>query len=365
MQIYPYIIRLIAITLLVLMTGPVYASAQIRQPVGDYGYIDWEQQRVFAYGMGAAPADVRNVAQRRALSGRAATVDARRNLLEVVKGVQIDSQTRVEDLVVTSDVILTRVSGLLEGSMVDENIYQEDGSSRARVSLAITGPMAKLLISQRPQPRQPPVPPPAVIPQPAVPVTDPGQQARLNSLEQRIVTLEELVGQLIALNLQRETPPPNQSAAEQQAKLTRELQALSQRLAALEQQKSATAAPVPQGTGSPGGLPSYTSLVVDARNHAFQPSLRPNLYGEGHLLYPSNVNPDIATSNGYIRYFRDLSQAQQSPLAGSLPFTARVMGLHNDQKSDLTLRTEDAQIIMALLQQPKNFLRECRVLIVF
>lgn len=362
MQILPYrVCMMIAAAAMVLTGLAVDGSAQIREPVGDYGYIDWENQRLVAYGLGAAPTETRNVAQRRALSARAAAVDARRNLLEVVKGVHIDSATRVEDLMVTSDIIVTRVSGILEGSVVDENVYQSDGASRARVSIAVTGAMAKLLMAHHPPPPRQAVPPPPVMP--VAPSVDTQQQTRLDQMETRITALEELVGQLVALNLQREKSPPGTLSAEQQMRMAQDLEALSQRLAALEQQKAPAAAVF---RDAPAGLPAYTGLVIDARQQPFQPSMRPALYGEGNLLYPTaSVNPDVATTSGYVRYFRELNQAQQSPMVGALPFTARVVGLHNEQKSDLVLAAQDAHVVMALLQKPDNFLRECRVVIVF
>ena len=49
---------------------------------------------------------------------RAAIVDAQRNLLEQVKGAQVTADTTVENMVVASDVIRSRVSGLVRGAKV-------------------------------------------------------------------------------------------------------------------------------------------------------------------------------------------------------------------------------------------------------
>jgi len=60
------------------------------EKIGDYGYIDWLNQKVYAKGLGIAPKNKRNSTQANALAYRAAVVVAQRNLLEVIKGVHID-----------------------------------------------------------------------------------------------------------------------------------------------------------------------------------------------------------------------------------------------------------------------------------
>ena len=52
------------------------------------------------------------------LGYRAAVLDAQRNLLEQVKGAQITADTTVENMVTTSDVVRSRVTGLVRGAQI-------------------------------------------------------------------------------------------------------------------------------------------------------------------------------------------------------------------------------------------------------
>ena len=82
------------------------------------GNVDWDSRVITVTGMGAAPPNAMNPAQARMMARRAAVVDGYRQLAEVVKGVNVDSETTVENMMVTSDVIKTKVSGLIQGASV-------------------------------------------------------------------------------------------------------------------------------------------------------------------------------------------------------------------------------------------------------
>ncbi|MFB3894751.1 MAG: LPP20 family lipoprotein [bacterium] len=56
--------------------------------------------------------------QVRLLAERAAKADAYRNLLERVKGVRVEGETTVQDFVAKSDIVRTRVDGVLRGARV-------------------------------------------------------------------------------------------------------------------------------------------------------------------------------------------------------------------------------------------------------
>ncbi len=82
------------------------------------GRIDWTQREVHAIGIGVAPDFATTGAQRRIYAREAAIVAAERNLLKIVQGIVIDSSTVVEDLMLKQDVIVRRVSGMLDGAVI-------------------------------------------------------------------------------------------------------------------------------------------------------------------------------------------------------------------------------------------------------
>lgn len=131
------------------------------------GRIDWESGWALATGLGAPPRGA-DRAKARIMAERAATVVARRNLLEVVKGVQVDSSTTVENFMVVSDLVSSRVEGVLEHPEVLGRRDLSDGSVEVTVGVRLNGPLAGAVLPPEAAfaPRPAPVAPqqPAILP---------------------------------------------------------------------------------------------------------------------------------------------------------------------------------------------------------
>lgn len=78
-------------------------------------------------GTGVASASA-NPAQSRLMAKQAAISDARRQLLEVTKGVAIDSHTTVENFMTRNDYIRSRVDGIIRMSPILDTRYNDDGT---------------------------------------------------------------------------------------------------------------------------------------------------------------------------------------------------------------------------------------------
>jgi len=144
-------LALLILTLLVTVAGSVSAQLvgsikDVIEPTGSSGKVDWSTGVLTAVGIGAPPAQPANAAQARAMAERAAQVVAYRNLLEAVKGVRVDSTTTVENFMVTSDVIRTEVSGIIQGATVMDKKYMSDGSVEVTVGMKLTGALADTLL---------------------------------------------------------------------------------------------------------------------------------------------------------------------------------------------------------------------------
>lgn len=145
-----------------LALGAGNASAQlvgtikdVIEPSGSSGKVDWTTGVITAVGIGAPPAQPANAAQARAMAERAAQVVAYRNLLEAIKGVRVDSTTTVENFMVTSDVIRTEVSGIIQGATVMDKKYMSDGSVEVTVGMKLTGALAETLLPKGVAPATP------------------------------------------------------------------------------------------------------------------------------------------------------------------------------------------------------------------
>lgn len=125
---------------------PLEVSAQNAVETFENGKIDWTTGVGSAIGIGAPPKKPINMAQARAMAKRAAVIVARRNLLEIIKGVRIDSLTLVKDFVVQSDIIRNQVDGYLERSQIVDIAYMSDGSVEATVAMNLRGGFANLML---------------------------------------------------------------------------------------------------------------------------------------------------------------------------------------------------------------------------
>jgi hypothetical protein len=141
----------IFVVLLVLVT----VNAQIMQSVGTAGNINWQEQMIRATGIGAPNPNVPLAAQRAGALEAAKRV-ALRNILEVVKGMAINSETTVENAMMTSDVITTKVTGIVRDFKVVDQRYMSDGSVEVDVEIPLSGILSDVLLpSQQGSPLAP------------------------------------------------------------------------------------------------------------------------------------------------------------------------------------------------------------------
>jgi hypothetical protein len=120
-----------AICLLGIFAGT--ADAQEKNP----GQIDWVEGSISAVGEGTATPSGNKIKDQ-LRSVRAATILAQRALLETVKELKIDSQTKVQNKMTQEDVINTRVEGTIQGAEVTKrNVRWEGETPIATVELRI------------------------------------------------------------------------------------------------------------------------------------------------------------------------------------------------------------------------------------
>ena len=109
--------------------------------------MDWTSQVVRSTGIGAPNVSL-PLPQQRAGALRAAKMDALRNLLETVKGVNLNSETLVENAIVTNDQIMTKVQGAVRGFRVVDTRYMSSGDVEVDVEVPLTGILSDALLPQ-------------------------------------------------------------------------------------------------------------------------------------------------------------------------------------------------------------------------
>lgn len=122
-------------SLLLWMTVVSHAQS-VTEAVGTSGSVNWTSQVVQAKGIA-----VQGGVGGRAGQIRAAELDALRQILETVKGMRLTSETTVENFMLASDVIRTRVEGVARNfRRVGDPVYMPDGSIELTVEMDLAGP---------------------------------------------------------------------------------------------------------------------------------------------------------------------------------------------------------------------------------
>lgn len=112
-------------------------SVRVQVQQNDTNTVNWSKGDVTAIGVGYPPEEMGM--RGNSIARRAAMVDAQRNLLEITKGVQIDAETTVANLTISSDIVNSKVQGLLQGAQIFEEGNLNDGGYYVKMRIALYG----------------------------------------------------------------------------------------------------------------------------------------------------------------------------------------------------------------------------------
>ncbi|MCG3119455.1 MAG: hypothetical protein ALAOOOJD_01863 [bacterium] len=283
------------------------AFAQYTQPIGDNGSVDWSQQKIKATGIGAPNPNMPPGAQR-AGAITAAKSDALRNLLATAKGMFLTSETTVNNAIVESDVIKTRVEGFLRGFTVVDTRYMSDQSVEVDVEVPLNG-LADALLPQSFGGGR------LMSAQPVCPMCgQPWPQ-----------------GKAVPPGVQLVNPGAGSQAA----------------------------------TGGATGSSAFTGLIIDAKGLGVMPAMAPKVVDEnGEEVYGSKyVSRDFAVKQGMVGYDKDVNAARGNQRVTNNPLIIKGLKAGGTNHTDVVISNADAQRIHAAAQT-QNFLNNCRVMMV-
>jgi len=110
------------------------------------GLIDWTNGVVDAFGVGMPLQNSGNAAKERAVAKRNALALARKNLVDLVEGIRIDSKCTVKDLIQKGSVSVKSFRKALLNSQLVDLSYRRDGSVKATVAFWFSGSFFELLL---------------------------------------------------------------------------------------------------------------------------------------------------------------------------------------------------------------------------
>ncbi len=313
------------------------------------GTVNWTTGEVYATGIGAPPARPVNAAQARAMAERAAQVVALRNLLETVKGVRVDSETVVENFMTKSDVIRTRVDGIVKGARILKKQFMSDGSVEVLVAMPMKGAFLNTVLPETfggtsvvPVPVRPtPLPQKPADTRPAPPMPAPARpMPPLPAPEKKAEPVKPM--------------PPQPAQPEKKAE------------PAKPEPPQPPAVP-PQSQPSvafQGGV--ATGLVIDGRGLGLRPALLPKVLDpRGQEIYVGQVvTRTNAVEAGVAGYAKDVNAAANNFRVTDNPAVIKGVQAAGAARTDVVLGQADAQMLRDLSRRG-DFLQNCRVIIVY
>lgn len=137
---------LLMLVFMIPQTGSAQDGDLIEQK--ENGAINWSKGIIIGKGIGAPPEKYYGKPAARPMAIRVAKIVALRNILEIVNGVRIDSTTVVKDFAVESDVIMSKVQGMVRGAEVVKTEYMSDGTVEVTMKMRLSGGFSQLVLPQ-------------------------------------------------------------------------------------------------------------------------------------------------------------------------------------------------------------------------
>lgn len=110
----------------------------------DYGVIDWETGELIATGTGTPPEYIPNPDRAWNIARRAATISARRNMLNLLRHIPVRSDATVENFLGSSESTQNLMRGCLQNSSIRGAVLLPDGSAEVTVRMNLRGRLSDI-----------------------------------------------------------------------------------------------------------------------------------------------------------------------------------------------------------------------------
>ncbi len=300
--------------------------------------VDWGEGRITVQGMGVAPPHAVNYVQARLLARRAAVLDGYRQLAEAVRGVNVDAETTVENMMVTSDVVRTHVEAVIKGARVVAEAEISGGGYQVTLEMPMFGVSNSVAqaVLERPAVKEP-------FPQPVASVPPAAPSVNVNiSVTANVGTAPAAPAPVAPAAPAAPAPAAPKATTAPAAPVQPPVPAVTVSTVPAPVIPSAPAVPVPAvpvpslpsvqlpqpPVGSQGAIGGFTGLVVDCRGLGLKPVMSPVIKNaEGTPIYGhKNLDYDKVVAQGMAAYTTD---PEKLPRAGSNPLVVKAVSLDN------------------------------------
>ncbi len=266
------------------------------------GKINWTTGLVIAWGNGYASKGITDMRLAREFAKKEAILDARRNLIEIIKSVRLDSKVSIEDIAKNWDLTEENIKRTTYDSKIKTD-FLPDNRAKATVELKIYGKLADSVYFFSPE----------------------KEEAKSDK------TMLSFPG-----GKSKET---------------------------FERKKEGEFLTKESKTGKEESL--YSGVIIDARNLEAEPALFPKIFNEREeLIYSyTKVEYPYAMEQGMVRYERDLNSAQKDVRVKPRPLVIRAIRVKGEEKTDIVINDGDAKKLMNE-EKTGGFLKQGKVIIV-
>lgn len=270
------------------------------------GKADWTYGYIQAIGKAVYPSG-KPRAQARLLARRGAIMDAQRNLLEIVAGVRVSAESEMRDFIVMSDIVRTRIEGIIKGAHV---VQEQDLGDSYQVVMRI--PM----------------------------------KGDLAALVNETMKEPELVDEKLTREQVERFSPPELPEEKRFVPPT---------------PPEVTPLPLPEVQEGP-----FTGLLIDCRGMRVKPSMCPKIrdaYGQ-EIWGTVKVSREFVIEHGIVGYLRDLKDLTHPDVVsriGTRPLVIRAIGVGGTNRTDPLVSEEDARRILEANER-YHFLDQMKVI---
>lgn len=336
-------IKILACSMALLVTIPAQAADVVKE-LGNGG-INWSAGTIYAHGYGVPKAGTKG-GKARLLARRAAQVDAYRNLAEIVQGVRVNSQTVVQDMMLSSDLVKTSVDAVIKGAVITKDHYQNEVAS-VTMQIPIEGNLMSALVPEKAKLMEMQIPPTAF---------------EIIRHQGKVLFKQSLT------ELGKFSPIASAYAADtinitnaDDAKFSRELlQWLAKNDPALLQQMLQSSIQQFESAAT------YTGLLIDASSVVdFELAAVPTIRNPaGDIVYPTEqTSYDDMVKKRPVSYDFDVEDAIRNVRVATTPFVISALNTYKSRKSDLVISNEDA-LTLAENSVVNNVMNQAGVMVV-
>jgi hypothetical protein len=295
------------------------------------GGINWTTGSILAEGVGIPPENSPSQAAASAMACRAAVVVAQRNLLEIVKGVRVESETLVEDFMLKSDVIRTAVSGVIQGAVIKSRKIEDDGSCIVTLEIPVAGKIAShiyedMLLSSR-----------------------------------KFMFNDTIAGRVSGIMRFFFSVAYAATKNESQAPCKKDINIIFKRLERLEKQIQVETFK----TARIFAEKDPTGIIIDARGINMVPSMSPKIRGwNSDVVYPDDKHKAEARKSGRLisLFMNDIILAQNHPRVGSRPLVLKGLKSYGNSFTEIVLGKESTYELVSVVK--KGILDNAEVILV-